>query len=93
VAPYPFDEVLDTDEGWAKENRHYWRRDWRGYLEWFFSQCFTEPHSTKQIEVRLRSSRRLRTVSTSRTAPGAPAEPVRLPAGRHEPRMLPGPLA
>jgi pimeloyl-ACP methyl ester carboxylesterase/predicted glycosyltransferase len=50
VAPFPFDEVLDTDEGWAKENRHYWLRDWRGYLEWFFSQCFTEPHSTKQIE-------------------------------------------
>jgi predicted glycosyltransferase len=50
VAPYPFDEVLDTEEGWAKENRHYWLRDWRGYLEWFFSQCFTEPHSTKQIE-------------------------------------------
>jgi pimeloyl-ACP methyl ester carboxylesterase len=22
VAPYPFDEVLDTEEGWAKENRH-----------------------------------------------------------------------
>ena len=21
---YPFDDVLDTDEGWAKENRHYW---------------------------------------------------------------------
>jgi pimeloyl-ACP methyl ester carboxylesterase/predicted glycosyltransferase len=50
VAPYPFDEVLDTDQGWAKENRQYWLRDWRGYLEWFFSQCFTEPHSTKQIE-------------------------------------------
>jgi hypothetical protein len=50
VAPYPFDEVLDTDQGWAKENRHYWLRDWRGYLEWFFSQCFTELHSTKQIE-------------------------------------------
>ncbi|HEV8167424.1 MAG TPA: alpha/beta hydrolase, partial [Actinomycetota bacterium] len=50
VPPYPFDEVLDTDQGWAKENRHYWLRDWRGYLEWFFSQCFTEPHSTKQIE-------------------------------------------
>jgi pimeloyl-ACP methyl ester carboxylesterase len=50
VAPYPFDEVLDTEEGWAKENRHYWLRDWRGYLEWFFSQCFTEPHSTKQVE-------------------------------------------
>jgi pimeloyl-ACP methyl ester carboxylesterase len=50
VPPYPFDQVLDTDEGWAKENRHYWLRDWRGYLEWFFSRCFTEPHSTKQIE-------------------------------------------
>ncbi|HEY8556974.1 MAG TPA: alpha/beta hydrolase, partial [Actinomycetes bacterium] len=50
VPPYPFDQVLDTDEGWAKENRHYWLRDWPGYLEWFFSRCFTEPHSTKQIE-------------------------------------------
>ena len=45
-----FDEELDTDEGWAKYNRHYWLRDWQGFLEWFFSQCFSEPHSTKQIE-------------------------------------------
>ena len=49
-APYSFTDVLDTDEGWAKENRHYWLRDWPGYAEFFFSQCFTEPHSTKQIE-------------------------------------------
>ena len=41
---------LDTDEGWAKENRHYWLRDWRGYTEFFFGECFSEPHSTKQIE-------------------------------------------
>jgi len=47
---YPFDEVLDTDEGWAKYNGDYWLRDHRGFLEFFFSQCFTEPHSTKQIE-------------------------------------------
>jgi pimeloyl-ACP methyl ester carboxylesterase len=47
---YPFDDELDTDEGWAKENRHYWLRDWQGYVEFFFSQCFTEPHSTKHIE-------------------------------------------
>jgi pimeloyl-ACP methyl ester carboxylesterase/predicted glycosyltransferase len=47
---YAFDAVLDTEEGWAKETRDYWLRDWQGYLEWFFSQCFTEPHSTKQIE-------------------------------------------
>jgi pimeloyl-ACP methyl ester carboxylesterase len=49
-AEYSFDDVLDTDEGWAKENRHYWLRDWQGYLEHFFSKCFTEPHSTKAIE-------------------------------------------
>ena len=45
-----FDEELDTDEGWAKYNRHYWLRDYRGFLEFFFSQCFSEAHSTKQIE-------------------------------------------
>ena len=54
IAPEPvvhaFDEVLDTDEGWAKENRHYWLRDWRSYAEFFFGECFPEPHSTKQIE-------------------------------------------
>jgi pimeloyl-ACP methyl ester carboxylesterase/predicted glycosyltransferase len=47
---YSFDDPLETDEGWAKENRHYWLRDWEGYVEWFFEQCFAEPHSTKQIE-------------------------------------------
>ena len=47
---YDFDEVLDTDEGWAKENRHYWLRDWRGYAEFFFGELFCEPHSTKQRE-------------------------------------------
>jgi pimeloyl-ACP methyl ester carboxylesterase/predicted glycosyltransferase len=45
-----FHEELETDDGWAKYNRHYWLRDYRGFLEFFFSQCFTEPHSTKQIE-------------------------------------------
>ena len=47
---HSFDELLDTDEGWAKDNIHYWRRDFDGYLRFFFSRCFTEPHSTKQIE-------------------------------------------
>ncbi len=47
---YPFGDELDTDEGWAKYNRHYWLRDYRGFLEFFFSQVFSEPHSTKQIE-------------------------------------------
>ena len=47
---FSFDEPLDTDEGWAKYNRHFWRRDYRAFLEFFFGWCFTEPHSTKQIE-------------------------------------------
>ncbi|MBA2333173.1 MAG: alpha/beta fold hydrolase [Actinobacteria bacterium] len=47
---YSWADELDTDEGWAKYNRHYWLRDYRGFLEFFFSQMFTEPHSTKPIE-------------------------------------------
>jgi pimeloyl-ACP methyl ester carboxylesterase/predicted glycosyltransferase len=47
---YRWDKELDTDEGWAKYNRYYWLRDYRGFLEFFFSQMFTEPHSTKPIE-------------------------------------------
>ncbi|MGZ4353031.1 MAG: alpha/beta fold hydrolase, partial [Gaiellaceae bacterium] len=47
---YPFDEELDTDEGWAKYNSHYWSREYRAFLEYFFAECFPEPHSTKQIE-------------------------------------------
>jgi pimeloyl-ACP methyl ester carboxylesterase len=48
--PYPFDEEPVTLEGWAKWNRHYFLRDWPGFVEFFFSQTFTEPHSTKQTE-------------------------------------------
>jgi pimeloyl-ACP methyl ester carboxylesterase/predicted glycosyltransferase len=47
---HPFDDVLPTDEGWAKFNRHYWLRDFPGFAEFFVSHIFTEPHSTKQIE-------------------------------------------
>src|ERR671924_1295424 len=47
---YSFDEEYDTDEGWAKFNRHYWLRDYAGFVEFFMSKIFTEPHSTKPIE-------------------------------------------
>jgi len=52
---HSFDDVPDTTEGWApegwaKENRHYWQRDWRGYVEFFMSQIATEPHSTKPYD-------------------------------------------
>jgi pimeloyl-ACP methyl ester carboxylesterase/predicted glycosyltransferase len=49
-AVYDFDQAHDTDEGWAKDNRHYWQRDWRGFAEFFFGELLTEPHSTKQHE-------------------------------------------
>jgi len=49
-AVYDFDEVLSTDDGWAKENRHYWLRDWRGFAEFFFGELVCEPHSTKLRE-------------------------------------------
>ena len=49
-APSRTSTRLDTDEGWAKENRHYWLRDWRGYAEFFFGELLPEPHSTKQRE-------------------------------------------
>jgi pimeloyl-ACP methyl ester carboxylesterase/predicted glycosyltransferase len=49
-APFQFDEEPEATEGWAKWNRHYWLRDWPGFLDFFFTQAFTEPHSTKQIE-------------------------------------------
>ena len=45
-----FEEELDAARTWAKYNRHYWQRDYRGFLEFFFAQMFNEPHSTKQIE-------------------------------------------
>jgi pimeloyl-ACP methyl ester carboxylesterase len=45
-----FLDELDTEEGWAKVNMHYWLRDYRGFVQFFFENAFTEPHSTKQIE-------------------------------------------
>ena len=48
---YPFTERLDTTEGWAKYNRYYWLEGgYPDFLEFFLDRCFTEPHSTKQIE-------------------------------------------
>ena len=37
-------------EGWEKFNRNYWLEHFQGFLEFFFTQMFSEPHSTKQIE-------------------------------------------
>jgi len=40
----------DSHDGWAKFNSHYWLEHYEDFLEFFFSQVFTEPHSTKQRE-------------------------------------------
>jgi pimeloyl-ACP methyl ester carboxylesterase/predicted glycosyltransferase len=48
--PSGFDEVRERYEGWEKANMHYWRADYRGWVEFFFSGVFPDPHSTKQWE-------------------------------------------
>jgi len=48
--PPDFAEPKDSYEGWEKANMHYWLADYRGWVEFFMSQVFTEPHSTKQRE-------------------------------------------
>jgi pimeloyl-ACP methyl ester carboxylesterase/predicted glycosyltransferase len=47
---HSFEADLPSYEGWARTNRHSWKRDFRGYAEFFFDRCYSEPHSTKQIE-------------------------------------------
>jgi pimeloyl-ACP methyl ester carboxylesterase/predicted glycosyltransferase len=46
----PFDDPVAATEGWARYNAAAWQRDYRGFLEFFFEQVFTEAHSTKPIE-------------------------------------------
>jgi pimeloyl-ACP methyl ester carboxylesterase/predicted glycosyltransferase len=44
-------ERQPSDEGWAKYNRYHWQEGgYEDFLEFFFGQVFSEPHSTKQIE-------------------------------------------
>jgi len=45
-----FDRPYTSTEGWAKYNRYYWLDHYEDFAWFFFSRCFTEPHSTKQIE-------------------------------------------
>ncbi len=45
-----FNDERTTYEGWGKYNRHYWLENYEDFLEFFFAQAFSEPHSTKHIE-------------------------------------------
>jgi pimeloyl-ACP methyl ester carboxylesterase len=40
----------ESYEGWQKYNRHYWMSNYEDFLEFFLSEMYTEPHSTKQRE-------------------------------------------
>jgi pimeloyl-ACP methyl ester carboxylesterase/predicted glycosyltransferase len=78
-AVHPFAESLETDEGWAKYNAHYWRRDYEGFLEFFFSKALTEPHSTKPTEdaVGWGLETDAETLLLTSTAPGLDEERIR----------------
>lgn len=43
--PYPQDPV-----GWDKYNASYWHDHYEDFVTFFFEQCISEPHSTKQRE-------------------------------------------
>ena len=47
---WSFEDDLPTDEGWAKVNRHYYRRDYPGFARFFFGEMTPESHSTKQVD-------------------------------------------
>ncbi len=45
-----FWEKRASYEGWEKRNANYWREDYEGWLEFFFHQVCSDPHSTKAID-------------------------------------------
>ena len=45
-----FNDELPAYDGWGKYNRNYWVEHYEDFLDFFFSQCLTEPHSTKPHE-------------------------------------------
>jgi pimeloyl-ACP methyl ester carboxylesterase/predicted glycosyltransferase len=50
AAEQAFKEPRASYEGWGKWNANYWLEHYEDYLDFFFSQVFTEPHSTKHHE-------------------------------------------
>ncbi len=50
VEAYNSDLAGRTPKGWEKYNRGYWRTEYAHFADFFSSQLFVEPHSTKQLE-------------------------------------------
>jgi predicted glycosyltransferase len=49
-AEQAFVTPLKSYDGWQKWNKHYWLEHYEDFVEFFISQIFNEPHSTKQHE-------------------------------------------
>ena len=48
---FPWHERLGSHEGWARYNKHHWLEGgYDDFVDFFFAQMYSEPHSTKQIE-------------------------------------------
>jgi pimeloyl-ACP methyl ester carboxylesterase len=45
-----FDPYPSQPEGWERQNAQYWLDHYEDFVDFFFAQCFSEPHSTKQHE-------------------------------------------
>ncbi len=39
-----------SPEGWEKDNPEYWLIDWPDFVDFFFDQCASDPHSTKLFD-------------------------------------------
>ncbi|MBW8010309.1 MAG: alpha/beta fold hydrolase [Chloroflexi bacterium] len=53
LAPSPnpdFQKKRKMYDGWEKYNAHYWRENYKDFLEFFFGEFFSEAHSTKGFE-------------------------------------------
>jgi pimeloyl-ACP methyl ester carboxylesterase len=59
LGPYPearaaafasWDEDTRDEAGWGRYNRYSWTRDFPGFVDFFFHQAVSEPHSTKLVE-------------------------------------------
>jgi pimeloyl-ACP methyl ester carboxylesterase len=76
-------EPLEISEGWAKHNKHYWRRNYADWLEFFAGKLFTEPHSTKGIEdvIGWGNETNAEVLIATYEAPDSPNDP---PPGRDE---------
>ncbi|MCZ6740478.1 MAG: alpha/beta hydrolase, partial [Actinobacteria bacterium] len=43
-------EPVSNPKGWEKYNLGHWRADWPDFVDFFFDQCTSDPHSTKPFD-------------------------------------------